>query len=408
MTLQLLFIYLIHVSVLSGLVYWLWRYSREILSSKLFYAALAAKVLAGLGLGLLYQYHYQGGDTWSYYEQARQMALLPFKDFWLELTQPLQSSQPVRAIWFTRGVSLMVYLGQLDYWLCAVYFSLISFASSIYGLKSFCKWNESYRMPFFFSFMFIPSLVFWSSGLLKESIGFAAFVIVVGFYARLRARQIRIWDYLLLVCGLVFLIVIKYYIAALLLPALIFLRLYHLEFDFWKRWHGLSKSLLIAVLMIFPAYVFLYWLSPNFRGLEFLQVVQQNHDWILTKSDEVNGLNGSGLSGVMGVFADVFYYTYSAIIRPLAFESFTFPAILSGTENFALLLIAIGFWIKKESHEVNIEAIVSLIYVLLCAGLLAYSVPNLGTVARYKVYYMPVLLFLVFNLKRGFLNRANQ
>lgn len=394
------FIYSIHLILLVGLVLLLWRFVQQLLPLILYASALMAKVLAGVALGLLYLYHYDGGDTWGYYLQASEWAALSFEDFWLEITMQLESSQSVRAIWFTRMVAVFIYVTKVDYWLCATYFSLLSFAASLYAVHAFSLWRSELKTASIVAFMMIPSLVFWSSGLLKESLGYAALMIVLGFYAKSRSEQkLGVADYMLFALGLIFLVMIKYYIAALLLPALAFLWLFYGKSFFWWGWRPISHAAVILLVLLVPAYLFVLWLSPNFYGAEIFRVIQENHDWMLDRSSEASSLSGLGYDGFVGVLLEGIYYSFSALFRPLFYESMSFPAVLSGIENLAILLLVAWVCVKGESRVSGLRAelIVGIIFVLGCGVLLAYSVPNLGTIARYKVYYMPILLLIVFS-----------
>ena len=69
----------VHLSVIFFLSSWVWR--RQLPDVKpFFWPALLLKLVAGIGLGLLYKYHYAVGDTFSFFEDASALA----KVFWGE------------------------------------------------------------------------------------------------------------------------------------------------------------------------------------------------------------------------------------------------------------------------------------------------------------------------------------
>ncbi|UXP33169.1 hypothetical protein N6H18_04270 [Reichenbachiella agarivorans] len=379
-----------------------YRSARKLLSPLVFLSGLSFKLLCGVLVGLLYQYHYDGGDTFYYYQQA--LIYVQRDDFWRSVTETVLISDPVRAIWFSRCVAVLIYVTHADYWLCAIYFSVFSFLGVCYAVCKLTIWLPSLRLASIIALFYFPSTVFWSSGLLKESLAFAAVFIIVGFYAGLQSGPKRRWyDYMLLSCALGVLIVLKYYIAALLLPALVFVWVYHWSenrmFATWPFW---LKSGMLAAAMLLPVWFFLHSLSYNFSWEKFSVVIQSNHLFILSETHAANRLPVIHVTDtVLDDVINVLYFAFSGLFRPLIGESFYFPFWLSSVENTFLLIGAIGIFKRKVFIPPNLkpEILAMLAYVILCALFLSYSVPNLGTIARYKVYYLPFLVMLIVGFR---------
>src|SRR6187549_3190835 len=69
----------VHILVLATFSFWFWK--RESLSLKIyFWPALILKVVAGIGLGLLYRYYYTVGDTFQYFDDGTKLAELARDD----------------------------------------------------------------------------------------------------------------------------------------------------------------------------------------------------------------------------------------------------------------------------------------------------------------------------------------
>ncbi|PIB36708.1 hypothetical protein BFP72_15520 [Reichenbachiella sp. 5M10] len=399
---QNIIVYVLNLLFLAGGVLLIRRGIGAGLHPAVFWVAFVFKLCCGLLLGLLYMYHYQGGDTWFYFDQAWGLAQLDWESFWSEISEAPESSQAVRAIWFTRLVAVGIYVWHVDYWLCGMYFSLFSFCAGIYAVVRFSEWNESFQWPAVISFLFFPSVVFWSSGLLKESLAYAALLFVLGFYASYRSRRvIRLLDGAVLILGAVVLVVIKYYIAALLFPAVVFLMTCHVMGRWFPQGGVWSRVVRVGLLWLVPGYLFLYWLSPNFHWGQLWGVIQQNHDMILKQSDSFSQISTWSVGGGMIEWAiNLLYFLVSGIFRPMLGETWSFPQVWSALENFALLVYCIYAVTRRFSvnRQYLIEIWSLVAFVVCCAVLLSYSVPNLGTIARYKVYYMPLLLFLILNI----------
>ncbi|HSZ71921.1 MAG TPA: hypothetical protein VK750_04550, partial [Cytophagaceae bacterium] len=162
-----------------------------------FYTTLVLKVLSGLAMGALYLYYYKGGDILDTYSNVSRLAVLFYSDndkfidvyFHNVLVgndemvfQNLLTNSPRQ--WFF--IKLITPLAVLidNYWMLNVYVSIFSFL----GL-----WNLSNRIVSIFpisktavviSFLLLPSVVFWSSGMIKESVLMGSIGFCMSFYLK--------------------------------------------------------------------------------------------------------------------------------------------------------------------------------------------------------------------------------
>jgi uncharacterized membrane protein len=87
----------------------------------------------------------------------------------------------------------------------------------------------------------------------------------------------------------------------------------------------------------------------------------------------------------------------AGLFRPFLWEGHTLLAIMAGFENLVLLFM-IGTalisrpWLVSSNQRLICFAV--LIYVLILAIFLALSTPNFGTLSRYKVGFLPFLVFI--------------
>lgn len=354
-------------------------------------------------MGVLFQEYYGGGDTIRFYEEATEIVSLDWEMFLQALTHEISWTEQIRAIYFVRIVAVMKFLTGADYWILSVYFSMFSFLGCFYFSDQLSQWNEKLKMPAVFGFLYFPSIVFWSSGLLKESLAFGALSIILGCYVywfKLRSFSIRV--VLLATLGLIILVSLKYYIAAVLFPLLMYIFLYHQplwnrhELGFWTR------TCIIAGLLIIPAIFFFSWLSPNLSYERFWQILIENHQSYLnlTPSGSVQLLHW--FDNELNVIMNIPYLWFSGIFRPFLGEHLSFPAVFSGVENLALLIGTISAIIQwyKEQKKCSVEVVALLLYVSTLSVFLSFAAPNFGTLARFKIYYAPfVLMFIVYQLQ---------
>lgn len=384
---------------MAGISHWCSRRYIRTALKRHYWPALGIKLICGLLLGQLFFVHYQEGDTIRYYEQASELAKLDIAPFLLTITEGTVASQPVRAIYFVRLLAVIKWLTHADYWILSVYLSLFSFLGCIYLSHKLSQWKNELAAPACLAFLYYPSTVFWSSGLLKESLAFGALTFLLGtYFSWYQNRKLHVGNLMIIAVALVVIVSIKYYIGAALLPLLIYLALFHLSF--WEKKNIRSiwqKTGLLTLILTVPAFIFLAWLSPNLNYSELWQVMQTNHQLYIRLAPE-GALNIlTWFDNKWDVAVNIPYLWFSGIFRPLIGEDMTFPALLSSLENsFFLIGTIFSTWLTiKNKTQWSAELLAIIIYVSGLSIFLSYSAPNFGTLARFKIYYMPFVVMLV-------------
>jgi hypothetical protein len=121
-----------------------------------------------------------------------------------------------RALFFSKIVSVFSLLTVDNYWVIASYFSLFSFLAAWVLVKTIVQYLARYTVPSMVAFLFFPSVVFWTSGLIKESIAvgglyfLTVFFLRVWFDGRTRPVDVFIVAILLWLCWS-----LKYYVIAI-------------------------------------------------------------------------------------------------------------------------------------------------------------------------------------------------
>lgn len=393
MTFDNALLYIVHTAIFCLAGYAGYRALRDANLRGMYGLALSFKVICGLLLGLLYSLHYGGGDTLDYYTEAVRKVDLPWKDFYSWSQRSPGYDEPQRAIFFTKIVAWVKYLFQTDYWLSSVYFSLFSFFCSFYLVRKVALFFPRLLVPVSISFLFVPSIVFWSSGLIKESIAFGGMCLILGGYLQIREESKIAWhDLVLVVIGGLVILELKYYVAAVLFPLIGSLLLIRVIRKHWPdmQWYywGLGTTVLVFGLVKVLALI-----HPNLELSRVLWAIDQSRAAIIEYSSEENLIAFSpGNDSFGSALANLFTALYSGLLRPFVYESLSFPKIFSGIENLIVLALLIArFRNLRPFKNFKLETVFALIYILLLSILLTYSIPNLGTLARLKIYYMPFL-----------------
>ena len=414
----LLFIF--QVSFFFFISRWLIVYTRDQLPALYFLPGLSYKLLAGWGVGLLYTAYYQGGDTWAYYQDSLQLSSLFYERPSLYLQAlfgdasfvGLQFINQPRALFFTRICSIVSVFSLQNYWLISLSFSASAFLASWWLMAMLKKYFQFKNFQLFIPFIIYPSVTFWSSGLLKESLAVSIIFFLVGIFLHFYFKQFigRRKDYTLLALWLVLALTLwklKYYYAAILLPLLClsyFLR--------WlkvvkKRHLSFLKLVLLAFLFIGSAFLLTMQLHPNLNPDRILQALVLNHDLTVAASQEgayvaFSDLKASPLSFVRYFPKAIF----NGLFGPLPGWWRTDALyLIAGLENLLLLILslwALVVWLKNKTkirHPLLI--LTCFIYLISLAGFITIASPNYGSLLRYRVAYMPFFTLIILVILEG-------
>ena len=371
-----------------------------------YWPGLAVKIIAGISLGLLYRHYYGGGDSWVMFNEAIKLAgsafssASSFVDIYLvsdysAVPDYAYVIQP-RAAFMTKILALLALITRHNYWLSASYLSIFSFFGFWLAANTVYKFFGS-RMTAVIPTLFFPSLVFWSSGVLKESVAIGSLAGVLAILINAYYKKSIAWLHiLLLLMGLLLLVYLKYYYAAVLMVT--FATVFTTRAILPK-----SSSRYIeagSVLIVFMAILGAASLShPNFWPSRFLNVMVDNYYQFLEKSSTGNVVRFSDLSPTIGSFL---YYSpkalFAGLFYPLWMTSFSWLKLASIVENWLVLIAfisAIRYFKLPNLKDDRLLLWGMLLFVITSAVFITFSTPNLGTLVRFKIGYLMVFLTLV-------------
>jgi hypothetical protein len=410
--------YLLHVPLLALLAYGLYRRYGSSPLRGYFFPALALKLAAGVGLGLVYTYHYTyGGDTFLYHREASavadwaRMQPLPYLRFLgsgpltdaATAAQVSTLSQP-RALVMVKLLSGLHLLTGNGYWLSGAWLSLFSF----WGM-----WSLAHRLAESFpatrhaaavGFLCFPSVVFWSAGILKETVAMG----VIGFAG---AWLLRYWPTqrpgitwggigrsLALAAGLGVLWQLKFYYCAVLVLCGAAGWLAH-----WTA-RRFSIGTVAGQFLLFEGWVAglagAAFLLPGLSLDGLLAGLAGNYEAHLRAHLADPALVYEGLQptlGSVGVHAPKALVV--GLFRPFLWEAAGPLQAGVGLENGLLLAAFAGALVALLRGRTRLGPPVLLLatlhYIVILAVLLALAAPNFGEISRYKVAFLPFFGYVV-------------
>lgn len=374
--------------------------------------------MSGIGIGLLYiNYYTYPTDTEHYHNDASIFRLIFLEDYADYLTCMFKSERGCspflyywndpRALFFAKFISPVAIMSLGNYWVTSMYISLLSFSVSWSFLQKMIGYFPKMKQAFFIVLMLFPSVVFWSSGLMKEAI-----ILPCIFYVIMMVLDIRFngkivwWRFLLLVPCLFILLIIKYYVFAVLIPMLL---TYLITERFLAR-KKQSVRLLFGLVSLAVMVLIATLAHPNLNLSNIIGATLTNHDATIAASKPGTfvdlGINSS--SSMEQISFAVPKALFAGLFGPFPGQARGILGLFSGLENsliFVLSLLAIVATVKYKIKLTN-EAIYTLFYTIVLAVLLTIASPNYGTLVRYKVMFLPFYLCLIIYPTQIFLQNT--
>jgi hypothetical protein len=402
---------------------------------KYFLLGMIAKIIGAIVFCNIYVYYYKNGDTLGYHDDANAMINLLIKspaDF-LRILMNIGSFQEqyscfdyetgfpgylnVRenaAMNTVRFVIPIELLGMRSYLVSSIVMAVISF-SGIWKLYSvFCEcYPELYRQ-FAVAILFIPSVLFWGSGILKDSLTLAAAGwYFYSFYKIFIVKNKSYSHILTLIISISIIIAIKPYVFVGLLPG-------SLIWGIWSRLISIKSiflRFLVTPLVIGLGFSlgFLMWSATNANLGEYgsldSMVSKAYISYVDLKSEHYHGNSfdlgeyDPTLSGLLSRFPIA---TMTGLFRPYLWEAKNPVMIISGLENFLFLFYIIYFLLRRPvafigSLFTNPLVLFSIIFGVSFAFSVAISTSNFGAMVRLRIPAIPFFLsgiILATNLKK--------
>lgn len=406
--------------IVYGLAYWIRPRVTDINTRRYFIPALTVKIIGALAVGFIYQFYYDGGgDTFAYHTRSSSViweAILTEPIVGLKLFLNYDITEGVynyaSRIWYYNDPSsfriiqiavLFDLLTTNSYSGTAVLFAVYSF-SGIWALYlSFYRRYMDIHFWLAMSILFVPTVFFWGSGILKDtvtlgSVGWMCFAVQRLFIE----RRFRISAVLILIAAGWLIFTIKLYILLAILPS----------FIIWIFFHYMSKVRLVVLrILIMPLLTLIILLfsylvvesisSDNDRySLDHLASTAAMTAYDIRFGWGARNGQGSGyfLGELDGTFLGSLKYAPSAInvslFRPYLWEVRNPLMLLSALESTILLALTLltifrAGLLRLLSKLFQADIFFTLSFSLIFAFAVGLSTFNFGTLSRYKIPLVP-------------------
>jgi hypothetical protein len=397
---------------------------------KYFFTAFFLHMFGAVAYAMLVQYYYGYGDSFVFYYGGDFLSSKLLEDagnlrYFFKPATEVQS-------WFDFEVDNVGYSG---------YFGITSnlFIMKISALVSFLSFNKYLIITLFFGFfsfaglwrlflvfkdinqgkqlkimawavLYMPSVWFWGSGLIKDSVCIGSVGFIIHFlYKLLIKKEINLKNLFGLVILTYVVLNIKSYIIIILAISLS-------TFIFYK-FVSPFKNVIIRtfVIVIFLMGVTILALVTNFdTQLEILaeeskvqvDAYQRNYQEVMADGEQSRAiLEASQIDPtVKGLLLHSPVAVFKCLFRPFLWESRTIFILFSSLEATFLLFCTLYLLYKFKFLGFFIEiftnpfVLFSFMMSILFALIIGFTTYNFGTMARYKIILLPFYSFLLVSL----------
>lgn len=310
-----------------------------------------------------------------------------------------------------RLFSPIVLLSGKSFIISSILVALMSFAGMWKFYRLLCMLYPGLMKYFLFSAIMIPSVIFWGSGLLKDTITMSATAwITYSIFMVFFKRKSVVVNVLMIIVMSYLIISIKPYIFVSLVPGL-------LVWVFFNQVKRIRNKLLRILTIPITGLLILVAASALMSYMGQYLGVYGNMDSMITKvkatqedllKSEYYGSNNYNIGVIdptpMGLLAKAPAAIVAGLFRPFLWEARNPFVMVSGLENLTILIMLI-FILIKVGIKIFFRAIINdpfLTYALVFAILFAFGVglasTNFGALVRYRIPLMPFLVSGLFIL----------
>lgn len=428
MQLSDLFWGLLYLAIFYALAYLVRPVVTNKYTQSFFIPALTLKFIGAIGVGIIYQFYYHGGDTFNYLYHVKIIGAAfshsfatGFKMIFAATTNdPSFAPYVPRMFWQVDSteyyvVRIAAFFGIFcfnSYVAIALFFAVVSF-SGVWALyMTMAKIRPHVYKELAWTMFYVPSLFFWGSGLMKDSLCLGALGwLFYGFYrGTIQKRNV---GKSLFIVGIssYFLLRIKVYILLCFLPAAL---LWVFNENSARIKNATLRMLARPVFFVIGGAIAFYAATNLTKGDERFDVDKIGErskitaDYLYETSVKQEG-SGYYLGKQDGTIGSMVKLAPQAIVvslfRPFLWEARNPVMLLSALEaGFFLLFTLRIFWRTGVGTTLGLIGstpilLMSFIFSLIFAASVGITSANFGTLVRYKIPLIPFYLSALYILQ---------
>ena len=395
--------------------------------SKYYIPGLVLKLFGSLAFALIYTFYYRYGDTFIYFDGIKVLTELLytkpniwFKIIFLNAGEFTPETYPYTSqIVFFRenSVFTIIKIGSIiNLFAFNNYFAL----SLLFATFSFiCVWllytTFNVIAPYLYkysatSIFFIPSIFFWSSGIIKDTIAFSLLSLLFYLLIKIFVRKKSILLNLAFLAIIIYLLaIIKFYVVLSIIgaSALLLVAYYHNQIkNKLIRVSILPMSIIIIAVITIISIKYLSILNQNYAFENLIETATTYQEENLSIVEQA-GVGSSYTLGqydgsILGAVLLVFKSINATLFRPYLWEAYSIVMLANAIESLFILLLTLQVLFKVKGIFERLGkpiAVFCFTFALLVAAGVGFSTFNFGSLARYKIPCIPFYLIGLYYIK---------
>ena len=399
-------------------------------SYKYYRRAFLAKIYGGLSFALIYILYYKGGDTTAYWIDAGRLSKLIFADpvcfvrilagdlsnkwfycFDLSEGTPIHYLRDPQAYTVTRFTSLFHFLSVDSFLGCTILVAWVSFGGVWRLYQVFYEEYPRISKELAIAFLFIPSVIFWGSGIMKDTFTFtAACWMTSSVYGLLLKRRDVFRNSLFVLFSSYIMIAMKPYVFVALLPGIfiwiVFNRIQTIENQIVRV---MIAPILLMVGLVAAAGVFSQASSSlgSYGSVDSImeRAIATQED---LKRDAYKGNTfdiGTIDPSATGMLSKAPVAIFAGLFRPTLFDVRNPVMLISALENTALMLFLIYMLFKigpfAFARYVFSKPMIlfSFSFAIIFSFAVGLTTSNFGSLVRYKIPALPFFLASLYMIR---------
>jgi hypothetical protein len=401
---------------------------------RFFIWGLLTKVLGGLLFASIYVFYYGQGDTTSFYECSLAFCKLFLHDtsdfftayfgggtqevksyFTSDTGEPLMYMFAEGSTRFTMKLLVpFMLLSGGSYFITTVLVAIFTYGGLWQLFRMFYKKFPQHAKGLAVAILFMPSVMFWGSGIMKDSFTLAATCyLIVAIYNLIESKGNKVLNVLRMILFAFVVVSIKAYVIVILLPSTLV----------WMLYNRVRKVRNKLVRKLILPFVYVIVITGSYFGLNAFgeslgkfsvknalktAAINQNdlkQDYYEGNSFDIGDFDPT-IGGALSKFPQA---TLAGLFRPYVWDSRNVVMFLSALENlfvlgFTLLVLFRLNWSKVSSFMVSQPLLLyCLVFSVLFAFMIGLTSPNYGALVRFRIpltpLYMTCLMVLNGELK---------
>lgn len=397
---------------------------------KYYLSAFYARVAGGVVFTLIYMYYYNGmGDTIGFFRSSIPLANLllsnPAKYFQAIFADnnwdnyyslfSQETGYPVGYVYIdtrtyilSKLISPLVVLSFKSILVTSVLVSAVCYGGVWQLFRMMVRYFPRIEGRLAFSVLFFPSVVFWGSGILKDTFTYTAmcwFIVAMDGIFILKNRRAENWFYAIVASYIM--IAMKPYIFMTIFPATLLWVLYHRT---QRIKNSFVRITILPVSLVLLFMVSVTVLNKLESSLGKFSLDNALNTVVITQSDmtrsEQYGDNYFDLGKIEPTWNSVLskfpQATFAGLFRPSLLDVKNVLMLIAGFEN--AFILALTLYVLMRSKVVFLLSMVlknpllqmCFLFSIGYAFMIAVTTPNFGAMARFKIPLLPLFVSGLF------------